>query len=428
LLDLEVSEVIEHKGDAASTDFSHSPSESLVKWQTVFALLLTSGTVKMSVKQYNSVCEIMKWQASKSGSDLELLPSYSTLQRRMKPMMYQCLYARSKIRRLPTRDGGYGNVRVVPPSEWATLDARTGVLCDAMFGCHTSLNNIRSTGFVFHDIENVPVLENRRRTLDTSQFIFVDAAQQSKELESADFRRLPVAAERGDTVSVSFQSCEAANRSLGIHASISSECDEISSVTCMISAIWQVGGDSLLFSESELSVNAPSFQICSSLKPGDIAVELVMLRLDRQRRERGFELVLVYRFIRSASSGVPISTRQLFLMSPGSMNNGELNMATCISCNVRSLKEDLLPNRPGSTALRAPCIVFFKRWTEVRGLQSTAVCDDFQPHVSKPVSYNYSIYGGAICCRCASRLTRGRGMELSVASVSHRRVYQATKF
>jgi hypothetical protein len=91
----------------------------------------------------------------------------------------------------------------------------------------------------------------------SSQFIFVDAAQQSKELESADFRRLLIAAERGDIVSVSFQSCEAANRSLGIHGSISSECDEISSVTCMISAIWQVGGDSILFSESEWSVNAP---------------------------------------------------------------------------------------------------------------------------------------------------------------------------
>ena len=65
LHDLIPSGALDMKGAATtSVDSFSSPSESLVKWQTILALLLTSGTVKISVNQYNLVCGIMKWQAS----------------------------------------------------------------------------------------------------------------------------------------------------------------------------------------------------------------------------------------------------------------------------------------------------------------------------------------------------------------------------
>ena len=99
LHDLIPSGALDNEGAATtSVDSFPSPSESLVKWQTILALLLTSGTVKISVKQYELVCGIMKWQASRYCSAAELLPSYSTLQRRLKPMIYQCSYARSSVK------------------------------------------------------------------------------------------------------------------------------------------------------------------------------------------------------------------------------------------------------------------------------------------------------------------------------------------
>jgi hypothetical protein len=94
--------------------------------------------------------------------------------------------------------------------------------------------------------------------------------QQNKDFDAANRCLLPVVAESEDIISISFQSCEAINRLLGSFSRSSAECDEISAVTCKISAIWQVDGDSLLFSGSEFLSKAPPFQVCTSLKPGTI--------------------------------------------------------------------------------------------------------------------------------------------------------------
>jgi hypothetical protein len=47
-------------------------SEALLKWQSILALLYTSGTVRYTVCQYEGICNLLKWQASTFGADPEL--------------------------------------------------------------------------------------------------------------------------------------------------------------------------------------------------------------------------------------------------------------------------------------------------------------------------------------------------------------------
>ena len=145
-------------------------------------------------------------------------------------------------------------------------------------------------------------------------------------------------------------------------------------------------GDSLLFSEADLPSKAPPFRVCTSLKPGDVAVELVPKVSEQQGMNCEYGLVLVYRLTRTVLCGVPASTKQLFIMPPGSVNDGELSMTSCIACNVRSVKKVLgLGICPGGR--RAPCTGRLKDGRRYVVYRVLLYCDDFQPHTSKPVSY-----------------------------------------
>jgi hypothetical protein len=86
---------------------------------------------------------------------------------------------------------------VVLPSEWAIMDTCTGPLYEAMFS--RDLHGTKGSGpyFMFDDIENSPIVVSRRRTIATSQPIFVAAKQEES---SSHVSRIHVVAEPGNSI------------------------------------------------------------------------------------------------------------------------------------------------------------------------------------------------------------------------------------
>jgi hypothetical protein len=62
--------------------------ERLVKWQSIFTLLVTCGTVRMTVQQYEQLYSLHAWASSK-----ENLPSIRTVQRNLMPAIRDFSYA-----------------------------------------------------------------------------------------------------------------------------------------------------------------------------------------------------------------------------------------------------------------------------------------------------------------------------------------------
>ena len=122
--------------------------------------------------------------------------------------MCEFSYAKSKVEQFRKQFNRTGQARVVLPSEWAIMDTSTGPLYEDMF-C-SDLNAKKGSGpyFMFDDIENSPIVVSRRRTISTSQCIFVDATMENN---SAHVSRLPVVAEPGDYIDVTFLSSDAAD-------------------------------------------------------------------------------------------------------------------------------------------------------------------------------------------------------------------------
>jgi hypothetical protein len=69
---------MEHKNPTA--DDSSTRRERLLQWQSIFALLVTCGTVRMTVKQYELIYTLHAWASSK-----ENLPSIRTVQINLVP-------------------------------------------------------------------------------------------------------------------------------------------------------------------------------------------------------------------------------------------------------------------------------------------------------------------------------------------------------
>jgi hypothetical protein len=185
----------------------------LVKWQSLFAVLLSIGTVRMKVDHYETLRDALRWQSMYLGAEAEALPGIRKIQRRLIPLLREFCFARSDVLKLRKRSGGTGKVRVVLPNEWARLDTCTAPLFEALYGHHYGLAK-KNTGpsFIFEDIENVPIVRQRQSTIDASHHIFVDAAPDA---EQPQRRRLPVIGEAGESIRVSFNSCPAADQILG---------------------------------------------------------------------------------------------------------------------------------------------------------------------------------------------------------------------
>jgi hypothetical protein len=218
-------------------------SNVLVRWQSVFALLVSCGTVRLTVEQYETLRETLIWQVSCIGDNQGALPGIRKIQRVLTPMMREYSYARSKVEEFRKRGDRIGKARVILPSEWAIFDTSTGVLYEAMFGRRFCPGYRSSQGFVFGDIEDVPIVRNRARTLDMSEHLFLDSPEDG----AVQSKKLPVLAGPHEFVEVSFLSSEAVNRILRPQA-VYVEGEHYRATVCMISAIWQVGIDTVLYS------------------------------------------------------------------------------------------------------------------------------------------------------------------------------------
>jgi hypothetical protein len=141
----------------------------LMKWQRLFAVLLSSGTVGMTEDHYETLRDTIRWQSVYFGAEAEKLPGIKKIQRRLISLLREFCYARSDVLELRKRSGGTGKVRVVLPSEWARLKTCTAPLFEALYGHHSGLAK-KNTGpfIIFEDIENVPIIRQRQSTLDAS--------------------------------------------------------------------------------------------------------------------------------------------------------------------------------------------------------------------------------------------------------------------
>jgi hypothetical protein len=352
----------------------------LVKWQSIFAVLLSSGTVRMTVEHYETLRDTLRWQSVYLGAEPEALPGIRKIQRRLIPLLREFCYARSDVLDLRKRSGGTGKVRVVLPSEWARLDTCTAPLFEALYGRRSSCaNNNNGPSFVFEDIENVPIVCQRQSTIDASRYIFVDAAPNA---EHTQRHRIPVIADVGDSIQVMYTSCPAADQIIdtgitdGVQTNASSR-----ELTCRIMSIWGLGQNCSTCSESAGSQNAELFSKCSSMKPGDTLVELCL----KAGEHCGDHLcVLVYRFRRDVPGE---ATKQLYFIPKAAVADGELNSAICTVCPVTCVQHTSGLTGHRLSMQHVPCAGFLKdgrRYVIYRVLLYT---DDFQPYSSRRTSY-----------------------------------------
>jgi hypothetical protein len=103
----------------------------LAKWQSLFAVLRSIGTVRMTVDHYETLRDALRWQSVYLGAEAEALPGIRKIKRRLIPLLREFCFARSDVLELRKRSGGTGKVRVVLPSEWARLDTCTAPLFEA---------------------------------------------------------------------------------------------------------------------------------------------------------------------------------------------------------------------------------------------------------------------------------------------------------
>jgi hypothetical protein len=87
--------------------------EQALDWQSLLAVLLCGGTVRMTVENYGTLRETLIWQALKHGKREDALPGIRKIQRAVLPLMHSSFYARSEVVALRKRNGGTDNVRVV---------------------------------------------------------------------------------------------------------------------------------------------------------------------------------------------------------------------------------------------------------------------------------------------------------------------------
>jgi hypothetical protein len=69
------------------TTVSRARSEPLLKWQSILAVLLSCGTVRFTVEQYETLRGTLIWQSSQLGATQEALPGFRKIQRRLVPLM-----------------------------------------------------------------------------------------------------------------------------------------------------------------------------------------------------------------------------------------------------------------------------------------------------------------------------------------------------
>jgi hypothetical protein len=371
---------------------SHYRSEALLKWQSVLALLYTSGTVRYTVFQYEAICNLLNWQASMFGADPETLPCYSTVLRKLKPMMLKHSYVASSIESLRARGGGLAKVCIVLPSAWALMDTATGVLYDAMFGNQTrpgAFHTFSSTEYIFEGIEDVPIVRSRSMNLDMSQVIFVDPVEESDGQDDLRNALLPEAAGPGDVVCVTFVTSDANNMALmKKHAVPVAGDGDTMTLTGTIRSVWHVGGDSVIFRDAEHPRAPLPFGSCHSLNAGDIVADIEPSVVDPDGATICSSFVLVYRFTRGFEGGERIPTKQLFVFSQRDSKDGEPMKQRPTFYHIRKIRRCSGHGQNYTESrLAAPCTGVLSDGRRYVVYRVLLYCDDFQPHVSNSNSY-----------------------------------------
>jgi hypothetical protein len=76
------------------TTITKASSEPLLKFQSILAVLLSCGTVKFTVEQYETLRDTLIWHSSKLGATQEALPGFRKIQRSLVPLMCKLSYAK----------------------------------------------------------------------------------------------------------------------------------------------------------------------------------------------------------------------------------------------------------------------------------------------------------------------------------------------
>jgi hypothetical protein len=351
--------------------------ERALDWQSLFAVLLCSGTVRMTVEYYETLRETLIWQALKHGQREDALPGIRKIQRVLMPLMRKSFYARSEVVALRKRYGGTEQVRVVLPSEWAILDTCTAPLFEALFSRHSSASTSSGPSFLFDDIENTPIVRQRKSVVDASRYIFVDALQKE---DAAPFPRLPVPSGPGDCIEVKFTSSIEADSILGTATVAEMQAGTtVRLATFNIVSIWDVPNEAPSFPGTSRSFNM--FSRCRTMKPGDTVVELNPSVGDTLEE---YSFLLLYRFRRSVPGE---AIRQLYFIPRGALKGGELAPALCTVSKVRGvqLKSSCTASQPSKSCSRSTGYLNDgRRYVIYRVLLYS---DDFQPHSSTTSSY-----------------------------------------
>jgi hypothetical protein len=361
----------------AEEDGIIATSERALDWQSLFAVLLCSGTVRMTVEYYETLRETLIWQALKHGKREDALPGIRKIQRVLMPLMRRSFYARSEVIALRKRHGGTEQVRVVVPSEWAILDTCTAPIFDALFSRHSSASTEPGPSFLFDDIENTPIVRQRNSILDASRYIFVDTNQRE---DAAPFPRLPVPAGPGDFIEVKFTSSIEADSILGTETI--AEMQTGTSVRCAIFkivSIWDMNREAPSLSGTTRSFNL--FARCRTMKPGDTVVELDPSVGDTIKE---YSFVLLYRFRRSVPAE---ALRQLYFIPRRALSDGELEPALCTVSQVRGvqLTSSCTPFQLSRSSSR--CTGYLNDGRRYVIYRVALYSDEFQPNSSTTSSY-----------------------------------------
>jgi hypothetical protein len=153
----------------------------------------------------------------------------------------------------------------------------TAPLFDALFSLLSSASTASGPSFVFNDIENTAIVRHRKKVVDSSSYILVDANQEGDEAPSP---KLPVPAVPGDCIEVDFISSIDADSILGLEIGADMQAGTKSQLAGFtIVSIWDVHNEASSFSETIQS--SKRFAKCRNKKPGDTVVELNPISVTR---------------------------------------------------------------------------------------------------------------------------------------------------
>ena len=150
------------------------------------------------------------------------------------------------------------------------MDTSIGPLYEAMFCRRLNANKGSRPYFMFDLIEKFPIVASRKRTTETSQCIFVDSVQEDN---SAHVSRLPVVADTGQSIEVTFLSSNAADSILGTQVPQTVDVSH-RILSFKIRSIWHQRSNDSSFFHAGPSSREPLFYRCVSLKGGDTIVDL----------------------------------------------------------------------------------------------------------------------------------------------------------